>query len=508
MSRPDITDELPISLRAYAVPDLSAKAQTKRSYPKSSAVAASDYTLVFDCETTADHAQSLRFGTYQAWQANVLKECGIFYAPDNVHDAELALLRTFADIQNLKLLTRGEFVDDIFYGFAYRLRARIVGFNLPFDISRIAIRHNSARGKMRGGFTFKLSDDKRWPNVQIKHLSSRAAFIQFAAPFKNRTNRSQRQKGNTEPVRRGHFIDCKTLSGALFAKSFSLKTLCDTLGVENGKTQYDDFNAAISKEFIAYAVRDTQATWECYTALIDKYEKLCLDNTPAEKIYSEASIGKACLKSMGVKPWRECQGDFDPQIIGNIMSAYYGGRSEIGIRRQHRQVMLCDFLSMYPTVCTLMQLWPFVIATGIKQWDAMAEAKAILDMVTPEQLQSKDLWQKLTVLVRVKPDADIFPVRANYGDAAQATIGLNYLTGDKAQWFTLADCIASKLLSGKTPEIIEAIGFTPMAKQKGLSSIYINGNPDYAIDPAKDDFYKRLIELRQSVKGQAGPRNR
>ena len=58
------------------------------------------------------------------------------------------------------LRTVDEFVDEVLYGRAYDLRASIVGFNLPFDISRLAIGHGSARGKaMRGGFTFKLSRD-------------------------------------------------------------------------------------------------------------------------------------------------------------------------------------------------------------------------------------------------------------------------------------------------------------------------------------------------------------
>ena len=51
-----------------------------------------------------------------------------------------------------------EFVDEVLFARAYDLRASIVGLNLPFDISRLAIKHGSARGKaMRGGYTFKLS---------------------------------------------------------------------------------------------------------------------------------------------------------------------------------------------------------------------------------------------------------------------------------------------------------------------------------------------------------------
>ena len=39
------------------------------------------------------------------------------------------------------LRTRAEFVDEIFYRSAYAVGAQIVGFNLPFDLSRLAIRH-------------------------------------------------------------------------------------------------------------------------------------------------------------------------------------------------------------------------------------------------------------------------------------------------------------------------------------------------------------------------------
>ena len=67
---------------------------------------------------------------------------------------------------------------------------------------------------------------------------------------------------------------------------------------------------------------------------------------------------------MGIAPWRVVQPDFPPEMLGPMLSSYYGGRSEVRIRREIRQVMLCDFLSMYPTVCTLMRLWPFIIANG------------------------------------------------------------------------------------------------------------------------------------------------
>lgn len=502
MTAPEITDRLPISIRAYAERLTNKPKRKPNRYAAKPVAPASLHSLTFDCETTTDSAQSLRFGTYQHRYNGELKESGIFYANDTLSGDEIGMLRNYAARNNLECLTRDTFVKEKFYKIGYDWRGMIIGFNLPFDISRLAIGHGPSKKGMVGGFSFTLSDDKRPPLVRVKHVSARAAFIDFAAPFANQTTRSQRKRGEIEPPYRGNFLDCKTLASALLAKLYNLGDLGKTLRIGSQKLGAPKFDGPITNEFIDYALRDTQATWECYEALISKFDDLALSDTVAPKIYSEASLGKAGLKSMGIKSWQQCQPDFDPQIIGYIMASYFGGRSEIGIRRSERQVMLCDFLSMYPTVCTLMNLWQFVIAEGVKTNEAADEARQILAGVQLSDLQSKAFWSKLTMIARVKPDADIFPVRAHYNRAAQPTIGLNYLTNDGGQWFTLADCIAAKLLTGKAPLVLEAISFAPMGKQKGMASFKVNGEDAYTIDPATDDYYKRLIELRQATKAR------
>src|SRR5579862_7797834 len=107
------------------------------------------------------------------------------------------------------------------------------------------------------------------------------------------------------------------------------------------------------------------------------------------------------------------------------------------MRRVRKQVMYCDFLSMYPTVCTLMGLWRFVIAEGMTWRDATAETRAFVDRADLDALQLASTWTQLATLVRVLPDADIFPVRAAYCGEAQSTIGANYLSSDMPLWFTL-----------------------------------------------------------------------
>ncbi|MGI4949208.1 MAG: hypothetical protein ACRYHC_11065 [Janthinobacterium lividum] len=431
----------------------------------------------------------------------------MFYDPEGVDAGEVDTLTRYASANRLVLRTREGFVDDVFFGCAWQLRATIIGFNLPFDISRLAIAHGTARtpldndtGGMRGGFTFRLSGQKIYPNLRIKHMSRAAASISFAATMRQSDGRGHRNRGLHTPTRRGHFIDVKTLATALFARSFSLGTLSRFLEVPNPKLDYDEFNGPVNDEMIRYAVRDVQATWECYADLIARFERLKLTRTIPEKVYSEAGIGKGYLKEMGVAPWRDVQPDVPAALIAKQLGTYYGGRSEVRVRREVRQVILCDFLSMYPTVCTLMGLWRFAIASGMTWADSTAETRAFLDAIDLHALQSPATWGRLATLVRVVPAGEVFPVRTEYAESGQPTIGANHLTAESPLWFTLADCIAAKLLTGKTPQVIEATSFTPGPVQPGLRPIDIAGNPEYRVDPNTTDFFKRVIELRQSVK--------
>ena len=338
--------------------------------------------------------------------------------------------------------------------------------------------------------------------MRVKHLNSRTSLIDFAAPADQTTPRGMRKRGQKVRPRRGHFVDIRTLAGALLSGSWSLKRLAKHLEVEHQKLSTDEHGGPLTAEYLEYALQDVQATWECYEKLREQYEDYGLAQTPLNKIYSEASLGKAYLKQMNIRPWQELQPDFPPRLTGAIMGSYYGGRSEVHIRREVTQVLYCDFLSMYPTVCTLMDLWEFVVAERMRWRRVTSEVRQFIENVTIEDLQDPETWKHLCVLVKVQPDADVFPVRAKYEEGDQHTIGLNYLTSEEPMWFTMADCVTSKLLTGKTPRVLEALRFEPIGTHSDLAPINIAGNPDYRIDPYTDDLYKRVIDLRSEVKEQ------
>ena len=461
---------------------------------------ASDWALIFDTETRTDPGQALRFGAYQLRRRDRLVEIGLFYEPDNISAREFLELMGVAKDRGAKLMTRDCFVEEVFFERAYELRATIIGFNLPFDLSRLAIRHASARGKtMKGGFTFALSRHRWRPNVQVRHLNSRAALIQFAAAPRQFTPRGMRRKGMKVPTRRGSFVDLKTAAAALHSRSFSLQSLADFLKTETHKREGAKHGEQLTEQYVEYALQDVQASWECYRRLRADFERHGLTKIHLGKVLSEASLGKAYLREMGIRPFREMQPDFPDALTGKIISTYYGGRCETHLRRAVCQVLYCDFLSMYPTVCTLMGLWQFVIAQGVTWQDSTTETSTFLKSVQATDLQDPEIWKKLHTIVRLRPEKDILPLRARY-DGKTPNIGVNIISSDVDLWYTLADVIVSKLLTGKTPVISEAITFYPQEPQAHLRSFNIAKNAEYAIDPRIDDFYKRLIDLRAEVK--------
>jgi hypothetical protein len=479
----DKIDRRVIQLRAYVKAGAKKGGGQRRLHAWSSGI-----SIIFDTETFTDPSQRLRFGAYQIREHGKLIELGLFH-PDDVDADDLASLRLAMDELPrqtegvaLSLVSRAEFVEQAIFKWGLEVRGLIVGFNLPFDISRISTSHTYAKRSMKGGFSFTLAE--RRPAIRVKHLSQRAAFINFAG----------KTDFDHDPDR-GFFVDVKTLAASLTGQSHSLESLTKLLGT-TPKSPLDDYGGPITTEMVAYCLNDVQATWECFDALAARYAGLGLSRTGLHDLYSEASLGKAYLGHMSIKPWMETQPDFPPELIGQILSTYYGGRAEVHIRREITPVIHCDFLSMYPTVCTLMGLWGFVTAEGMAWRDATDEVRDFVEACDLATLQDPATWRQLHCIVQVQPEGDVFPVRAEYDAGEPATIGVNHLTSREPLWFTLADVLASKLLGGKVPKIISAIWFDAGDPQRGLTPIELAG---VEVRPGRDDFYKLLIDQRRRI---------
>ncbi len=492
----------PILIRAYSMPiepdetpvTETGKGRTKKVGRKLKSIGPAPISLIFDIETTVDPAMRARVGFYQIRVGDELDEEGIIYDPREAFSGDTDAAIAFAASRGMAVpITLDAFRLKVLQ--LYEVGGQIIGFNLPFDLSRIAIGSAPAKSTkwskaFRGGHSLAISESDYRPRIQIKHLTPRAALEQFSSPNRG-VSRSARGRNDDIPVRRGTFIDVRTIAGALLAGNFSLERLTERLDTTTRKTGTSEHGKPLTPDYLDYARGDVQATWECYTQLRDRYAEFGLD-TPLQSIRSEAGIGKAMLSQMGVtvRPNKE------PDKVARDFHTYYGGRTEVHIRRKIVPVVQTDFMSMYPTVCTLMELWRFVIAEFVTERDATQEIRDIVAGAVASDWQQKDRWRGLTTLVRVRCAKDVFPVRSYYQGELHASIGLNKLTYKEPLWFTLADVLAAKFLSGKAPEILEAVTFEPGPPQAGLKPIKLLGK--IRIDPYGDDPFRELVVMRES----------
>jgi|SRR5271155_408075 len=169
-----MTDSHDIFLRAHTV--VPEKKQKKRNQPAGKEAPWPeeppwpDRILCFDCETsTHDAAQTLNFGVYRICRLvghrYLCEEEGLFHAdglPAKKRKVLEAYIRDkFADIEvksftpkiNLLLYSRSGFIEKVFFK-AILDKTMIVGWNLPFDLARIAVDWGPADD---GGWSLTLS---------------------------------------------------------------------------------------------------------------------------------------------------------------------------------------------------------------------------------------------------------------------------------------------------------------------------------------------------------------
>jgi hypothetical protein len=235
------------------------------------------------------------------------------------------------------------------------------------------------------------------------------------------------------------------------------------------------------------------------------YRRHPVDRSP-DRAYSPASIGKAYLRALGVhlpKLVPEPALDLSPdEVMGFAMASYYGGRSEVRVRRIPVPVAYCDFRSMYPTVNTLMGLWRYLTAQRLRIVDATDWTQDYLERILADDFFRPAAWRDLAVLVEVEPDGDVLPVRAPYaGKQGTYTIGLNPLTSSTPVWYTLADCVVAKLVTGRAPRIRRAVRLVPWRWQRSLRPVALRGT--VPVDPRRDDFFREVIRARGAVKRDA-----
>ena len=457
--------------------------------------------LIFDTETTIDTCQRLTFGVYRVCRLvdgrYLTSDEGIFFA-DDASTAQREILaeyienttpaieqKTFPPKLDLKLHTRSDFVEKVLWK-GIKAGLMVVGFNLPFDLSRLAVGWSKARN---GGWSFVLSERRSTksgiivpnpdrPRIRVTSKDSKSAFIALMRP----------RVAEEWPT--GRFLDLHALAFALRSESYSLDGACHAFGIP-GKMKHE-LTGKVSVAEIDYCREDVRATAGLLNALKKEFDMHPIDLTP-DHAYSPASIAKSYLDSMGIAPPLQ-KFRVSHRMLGIAMQAYYGGRAECRIRQVPVPIVHTDFTSQYPTVNALLGNGEILTAKSISFEDATDEVRELLEGITLERTFRPHLWKELKFFALVSPDQDIFPVRAVYNSETQ-NIGVNKLTSRKPIWFAGPDLIACALLAGKVPCVEKAFRMVPHGKQSGLQITKLRSM--VTINPTTEDVFCHVIEQRK-----------
>jgi len=493
-----MTESMPIYLRAHTVIGHDNRRWiANRNNPERRP----QYALVFDCETRLDTSQALILCSYQICcrgvdNTYICVEEGLVFA-DEASAGERLAIREYAQSHKsvaeggskILVLSRSKFIEKVFYKLAYDADALVCGFNLPFDLTRLAVGARKARrntawslimSQYKDAKTGRLLENRFRSRIIITPKDSKAAFITFAG----------RREGRRK---QGRFLDLRTLAWALRNESYSLDGACKAFHVP-GKLDHTPSGRVTSEE-IDYCRQDVRASVALLNAELAEFISHPIDLLP-ERAMSSASIGKSYLSSMGVvPPSRKFR--LPPYFLGIAMQAYFGGRAECRIRRTSVPVALVDFTSQYPTVNTLLGLWDVLTAATLWIDPATYSIRELLERTTLADTFRPEFWKQLNWFALVRPRGDVLPVRTTYTPEVY-NIGLNHLTSEKPIWFTGPDVVASMLHTGKVPEIVHAFRLAPGGKQEGLTPIAFRG--ETYIDPREMDFFKAVIEARGLAK--------
>lgn len=469
-----------------------------------------DEVLIFDTETTIDTAQKLNVGVYRRCKLGTggyqCVEEGLFYA-DDLDTAQREVLQRFVgDPMNLpqldvpmfpppmrlNLYTRSVFVERVFWK-AIRNGAMIVGFNLPYDLSRLAVKSGPSDD---GGWSLVLSMRKsrktgemeinvERPRVVVTSKGGKLTFISVKDIY----------RPQEWPPEGGRFLDLRTLGWALRNESFSLERACASDGFNvPGKLEHAPTGRVMFEE-IKYCRQDVRATANLLNAMKKEFDQHPIDLRP-DHAYSPASIAKAYLGAMNIaRPAKHFNAN--DKELGIAMQAYYGGRAECRIRKTAVPVVLTDFTSQYPTVNALLGNWNVLTAHSITFEDCTSEVSKMLDGLELDATFYPSFWKQLSFFALVQPDGDVLPVRTVYNGRTQ-NIGLNYLTSTEPIWFAGPDVVGARLQTGKSPRIIKAIRMVHHGQQSELKDSNLAGM--VPVDPRSHDFFCHVVEQKNTHK--------
>jgi hypothetical protein len=215
----------------------------------------------------------------------------------------------YAHWEPLPVLTRDQFVHEVFLPEVYELGSLCVGYHLGFDLVRLAVRCTTGRKRNRDAFRVELCEHTHHPAIYLQVVSNKQTFIRFASvpPPQGRTI----SRGRV--AFRGRFLDIRQGVYALTGEAGDLESDCAKFGIESRKLPVSRLGM-VTEDLVSYNVHDTetltaalfivlQNAYLAYTDIAtDASEYHNWGKRPITEMYSPATLGKAHLDAMDISP--------------------------------------------------------------------------------------------------------------------------------------------------------------------------------------------------------------
>ncbi|MGI0132813.1 MAG: hypothetical protein ACREDK_06970 [Thermoplasmata archaeon] len=449
-------------------------------------------TLVFDTETKTNVHQELRFGIAQVYSNGRLLETFLFTG--EVTPKEETAISEWAKEHRATVLPVQTFVSREFLPRVLGMKAVVVGFNLPFDLSRIAADWRpKKKGRGKPWWTLLMVPESNpkfayVPRLRVQRVNSFFSFFEFRGA-----------KGRHLDYT-GAFVDCKTFVRALTGESHSLKTAGEAFGCIRKKSE-QDYRAKVDRKYLDYCLNDVQLTAELYERCKERYAAFELDMHPS-RIFSSASLAKAIWAARGIIP-----PSLPPRITGQLMASFYAGKVECRVRAHDvEDIAVLDFTAQYPSLYCLLGAERFLTAKRITYRRSTEQVVRWVDGMTSEDLYRRETWlvPLMWTLCEVVADGEVLPVRSTYKglEGSAPTIGWNHVTTEPGLTlpYMVADVLAAKLLGGRVPKIVRATTFGHVGEQevKPVRTLGVEVAPS-------DGLMQTLIEARIREKRDPSP---
>jgi hypothetical protein len=257
-----MADRLDLYFRAHTVPlefEKQDRADRRSKQPQEA--------LIFHSVSTADEKQELVFGAYTCAKLNdgkfTVNEIGLFHRDGNPD--ELRVLKRFVNGSAFELGTVEKFRRKVFLKYL-KAGALILGYDMPFQISRMAVKWNKSFKRRRilvlfprvpGQEDGQATSQRLRTGLSIESIDASKAIYRLIK-YKFRAGDADREE--EQQFSNIHILDLKTLTAVLTGETYSLQSALEVFGAPASRTR--KLRSRVTKPAIEYLLRNVTGELE------------------------------------------------------------------------------------------------------------------------------------------------------------------------------------------------------------------------------------------------------